>query len=98
MQLVTSRPAVEGPIRSIGGGAELSALPRGADLGTGGALIRLVSVGSWGHDLGSDSAMVGIDRLTPRAWRATYSALTIAGGCHVPAPTGRMEGGVAFGQ
>ncbi len=26
------------------------------------------------------------------------SALTSAGGCHVPSPAGRMEGGVSFGQ
>jgi hypothetical protein len=29
---------------------------------------------------------------------AGYSTFTIAGGCHVPSPTGRIEGGVSFGQ
>jgi hypothetical protein len=27
-----------------------------------------------------------------------YSTFTIAGGCHVPSPTGRIEGRVSFGQ
>jgi|HubBroStandDraft_2_1064218.scaffolds.fasta_scaffold10562_2 hypothetical protein len=50
------------------------------------------------HNVGSSLVLRRPIETTPRASNDGYCATCIAGGCQVPSPAGRMEGGSVFGQ